>query len=210
MAGAMSCRIGCVRKMQRSPSGTSTGACRRRRRWTSERIDVIVAASGDGVAEIGKHWFADGRSGEVPLLVPSRRVARLAAAAGFDHAVVADGAGDDAVMAALTELRGSQVGWRVGLNRTTSKNRCRKPRPIRLRPGVCSASSCWVAAAGAGYVYWREGRLSGDDPAPTAESPSPVQAPATADCRAVADAHRRAGGGETKRRAPNGSSSPTT
>ena len=79
-----------------------------------ERIDVIVAASGDGVAEIGKHWFADGRSGDVPLLVPSRRVARLAAATGFDHAVVADGAGDDAVMAALTELRGSQVGWRVG------------------------------------------------------------------------------------------------
>ena len=75
-----------------------------------ERIDVIVAASGDGVVEIGKHWFADGRSGGVPLLVPSPRVAELAAAAGFDHAVVADGAGDDAVMAALKELRGSQVG----------------------------------------------------------------------------------------------------
>jgi len=70
-----------------------------------QRIDAIVAASGDGVREIAELWFAGGRSGSVPLLVPSSRVRDLAVACGFDNAVVTAGAADDAVVAALDELR---------------------------------------------------------------------------------------------------------
>ena len=70
-----------------------------------ETIDAIVAASGDGLREIAELWFADGRNGSVPLLVPSSRVAGLAVAYGFDNAIVTDGAGDDAVVAALLRLR---------------------------------------------------------------------------------------------------------
>ena len=70
-----------------------------------EVIDAIVAASGDGLREIAKLWFADGRNGSVPLLVPSARVAGLAAACGFDNAIVTDGAADDAAVAALLRLR---------------------------------------------------------------------------------------------------------
>lgn len=72
-----------------------------------ERIDAIVAASGDGVREIAAIWFAGGRSGSVHLLVPSSRVAGLAVAYGFDNAVVTAGAADDAVVAALEMLRES-------------------------------------------------------------------------------------------------------
>ena len=70
-----------------------------------DTIDAIVAASGDGLREIAELWFADGRSGSVPLLVPSLRVADLAVANGFDNAIVTDGAADDAVVAALSRLR---------------------------------------------------------------------------------------------------------
>lgn len=70
-----------------------------------DTIDAIVAASGDGLREIAELWFADGRSGSVPLLVPSLRVADLAGANGFDNAIVTDGAADDAVVAALSRLR---------------------------------------------------------------------------------------------------------
>ena len=70
-----------------------------------EGIDAIVAASGEGVREIAALWFAHRRSGSVPLLVPSSRVADLAFESGFDNAVVTAGAADDAVVAALEKLR---------------------------------------------------------------------------------------------------------
>lgn len=72
---------------------------------SDETIDAVVAASGDGLREIAELWFADGRNGSVPLLVPSSRVADLAEAYGFDNAIVTDGAAADAVVAALLRLR---------------------------------------------------------------------------------------------------------
>ncbi len=72
---------------------------------SDETIDAVVAASGDGLRELAELWFADGRNGSVPLLVPSSRVAGLAVAYGFDNAIVTDGAADDAVVAALSKLR---------------------------------------------------------------------------------------------------------
>lgn len=70
-----------------------------------ERIDAIVAASGEGVREVAALWFAGERSGSVPLLAPSSRVAGIAAACGFDNAIVTAGAADDVVVAALEKLR---------------------------------------------------------------------------------------------------------
>ena len=70
-----------------------------------ERIDAVVAASGDGVREIAALWFAGGRSGSVPMLVPSSRVRGLGVEYGFNNVVVTEGANDDAVVAALEKLR---------------------------------------------------------------------------------------------------------
>jgi len=70
-----------------------------------EAIDAIVAASGDGLRVIRELWFAGGRDAAVPLLVPSARVAGIAAAAGFTQVVVTPGANDDAVVDGLVKLR---------------------------------------------------------------------------------------------------------
>ena len=73
-------------------------------------IDAVVAASGDGLREIARLWFAERRDRGVALLAPSVRVARLAAKSGFEEVIVTDGAGDDAVVAALAELREAGLG----------------------------------------------------------------------------------------------------
>ena len=70
-----------------------------------ERIDAILAASGDGLRAIGQLWFADGRDAGVPLLVPSARVADVASTLGFDNVAVTPGAGSAAVVDALLKLR---------------------------------------------------------------------------------------------------------
>lgn len=72
---------------------------------SDEPIDAIVAASGDGLRGVAELWFAGGRSGRVPLLVPSSRVAGLAVDRGFGNAIVTHGAADDAVVAAVAKLR---------------------------------------------------------------------------------------------------------
>ena len=75
-----------------------------------QQVDVIVAASGEGLPTIGRIWFADGRSTGVPLLVPSARVAEVAAACGFENVVETGGASDQAVLATLAKLREVNVG----------------------------------------------------------------------------------------------------
>ncbi len=72
---------------------------------SSEVVDAIVAGSGDGLRVVKELWFAGPRDARVPLLVPSDRVADLASAMGFEQVVVTAGAGTDAVLAALLELR---------------------------------------------------------------------------------------------------------
>ena len=72
---------------------------------SGERIDAIVASSGDGLRVVGQLWFAERRDSRVPLLVPSKRVADLAKAMGFERVVVTAGAGSAVVVDALLELR---------------------------------------------------------------------------------------------------------
>ena len=71
-----------------------------------ERVDAIVASSGDGLRVVEQLWFAERRHARTPLLVPSERVADLAAAIGFERVVVTAGAGSSAVVEALLKLRG--------------------------------------------------------------------------------------------------------
>ena len=75
-----------------------------------QQVDVIVAASGEGLPTIGRIWFADGRSAGVPLLVPSARVAEVAAACGFENVVETGGASDQMVLATLAKLQEVNVG----------------------------------------------------------------------------------------------------
>ena len=75
-----------------------------------QQIDVIVAASGEGLPMIARIWFADRRSAGVPLLVPSARAAEVAAACGFENVVETGGASDRAVLAALAKLQEVNVG----------------------------------------------------------------------------------------------------
>ncbi len=70
-----------------------------------ERIDAIVAASGDGLGAIAQLWFACRRPAGVPLLAPSARVAELAREAGFKSVIVTPGANATAVATALAEIR---------------------------------------------------------------------------------------------------------
>ena len=69
-----------------------------------QEVDAIVASSGAAVDAIAEAWFAHRRDAAAPLLVPSPRVAKLAARAGFEDVVVTLGANPAAVAAALCRL----------------------------------------------------------------------------------------------------------
>ena len=73
---------------------------------SGERVDAIVASSGDGLRVVEQLWFAEPRDARVPLLVPSERVADIAQTMGFERVVVTAGAGSSAVVEALLKLRG--------------------------------------------------------------------------------------------------------
>jgi uroporphyrinogen-III synthase len=66
--------------------------------------DVIVAGSGDGLREAARLWRAAGGRADVPVLVPSARVADLAVALGFSRIHDCAGADDGAVLAGLRQL----------------------------------------------------------------------------------------------------------
>ena len=72
---------------------------------SGQRVDAIVASSGDGLRVVEQLWFAERRDARVALLVPSERVADLAGTMGFERVVVTAGAGASAVLDALLELR---------------------------------------------------------------------------------------------------------
>ena len=69
-----------------------------------QRIEAIVAASGEGASAIADCWRNAARDYAVPLLAPSERVARHARRLGFRNVVVTLGANDLAVVRTLTQL----------------------------------------------------------------------------------------------------------
>ncbi len=91
--GAEVCDYRCYRRV-----ATTETALR-----TSE-IDVIIAASGDGVAAIAERWFASAGDPDIPLLVPSARVAGLARGHGFTRVIECSGAGSRAILSALQRI----------------------------------------------------------------------------------------------------------
>jgi uroporphyrinogen-III synthase len=70
----------------------------------ADQVDVIVAASGDGLAAIAACWFGRGADPDIPLLVPSARVAGLAVRHGFTRVIECSGAGSRAILSALQRL----------------------------------------------------------------------------------------------------------
>jgi uroporphyrinogen-III synthase len=69
-----------------------------------DSVDAIAVASGDGFAAVARLWFAAGGCGDVPVLVPSRRVAGLGGGLGFSNVFTCAGAGADAVIEALESV----------------------------------------------------------------------------------------------------------
>ena len=70
-----------------------------------ERIDAIVASSGDGANATVNCWRNSNRDNAVPFLVPSQRVAAQVRRLGFPNVVVTLGASAPAVLQALAQLR---------------------------------------------------------------------------------------------------------
>lgn len=64
-------------------------------------IDAIVAGSAGGLRVAADLWFASGRGGAVPLIVPSARVAETARETGFTRILVGPGAGVHATVATI-------------------------------------------------------------------------------------------------------------
>lgn len=70
----------------------------------SKGIDALVVSSGDGFRQAVRVWFAAKGSREVPILVPSQRVADLGPELGVSKVLACDGAGPDAVLAVLRRM----------------------------------------------------------------------------------------------------------
>lgn len=67
-------------------------------------VDAIAIASGDGFEAVARLWFAAGGRGDVPVFVPSRRVAGLGSGLGFSNVYTCAGASADALIEALESL----------------------------------------------------------------------------------------------------------
>ncbi len=70
-------------------------------------IDAAVIASADGVRAFAMVWQDAGGSFDLPLLVPSARVARTAEALQFTKVIECAGAGSDAVVRAIQTTMGT-------------------------------------------------------------------------------------------------------
>ena len=64
-------------------------------------IDVIVAGSAGGLRVAADLWFASGRGGTVPLIVPSARVAEAGRGLGFTRILVGPGADAHGIVATI-------------------------------------------------------------------------------------------------------------
>jgi len=70
----------------------------------AEVVDTIVGSSAAALRVVADMWFSSSRSANVATLVPSERVAESARALGFARVIVTEGAGDEAVVAALGRI----------------------------------------------------------------------------------------------------------
>ena len=70
----------------------------------AEVVDAIVGSSTAALRVVADMWFASSRGANVAVLAPSERVGASAGALGFSRVLVTDGAGDEAVTAALARI----------------------------------------------------------------------------------------------------------
>jgi uroporphyrinogen-III synthase len=70
-----------------------------------DEIDVIVAASGDGITQAARLWFGARGRADVWVLVPSVRVAEIANDLGLQRVRVCSGAGTAAILEGLAALQ---------------------------------------------------------------------------------------------------------
>lgn len=70
-------------------------------------VEAIAVGSGDGFEIMARLWFAAGGSGDVPVFVPSARVAALGGQLGFSRVHVCAGAGADALLEGLSTITGN-------------------------------------------------------------------------------------------------------
>lgn len=70
----------------------------------AQTIDAIIVSSGDGFEYAVQVWFAAGGRADVPVLVPSGRVAGLAHKLGVNNVHDCLGAGSEAVLNVLRQL----------------------------------------------------------------------------------------------------------
>ena len=100
LAPALTRRGARVKKLvcyRRFPAGKLTADAR--------AVEAIVAASGDGLEQIARLWFAVGGRPDVALLVPSARVAEMGVELGFTNIHDCAGADTSAVLRTLQALR---------------------------------------------------------------------------------------------------------
>ncbi len=67
-------------------------------------VDGIVVASGDGLQAVARFWLKAGGSVNIPLLVPSARVAELARQQGFTRVLECAGADSRAILSMLQQI----------------------------------------------------------------------------------------------------------
>ena len=67
-------------------------------------VDALVGSSTAALRVVADMWFSSSRSANVATLVPSERVAESARGFGFTRVIVTEGAGDEAVVAALGRI----------------------------------------------------------------------------------------------------------
>lgn len=70
-------------------------------------VDAIAVASGDGFEIMARVWFAADGSSDVPVFVPSERVAAKGARLGFSRVFTCAGASADALLDGLTAFTNS-------------------------------------------------------------------------------------------------------
>lgn len=70
-------------------------------------VEAIAVASGDGFEFMARVWFAADGSSDVPVFVPSQRVAAKGAGLGFSRVFTCAGASADALLDGLTAFTNS-------------------------------------------------------------------------------------------------------
>jgi uroporphyrinogen-III synthase len=92
--GALVRRLECYRRVVRQRLEADVHGC-----------DAVIAASGEGLRQVATLWLGAGGRADVPVLVPSARVARLGVELGLFNLHDCGGADSDAWLRGLAQLQ---------------------------------------------------------------------------------------------------------